>query len=265
MEELQNALWSFVKGFMSFAVVLIIGALVIKIALIPVKKLLLKSKIDLTAKTFLYSIIRVVFYGIVVITALGTAKVDITSLVTALGAAALTAGLAFQDTLKNFVSGMIVLFNKPIAAGDLIRIEDIEGYVDNIKIFYTQIHTFDNRIVAIPNSKLTTNNVINCSSAGTRRIDVKFSVSYEDNLSKVKSVVYDVIADIPQVIGEPEPKVYVSKHLDSGVEIFAMIWVKQEDYYPVKFRLIEDVKNAFDENSITIPYPHVMLANKTEK
>ena len=222
MEELQNALWSFVKGFMSFAVVLIIGALVVKIALIPVKKLLLKSKIDLTAKTFLYSIIRVVFYGIVVITALGTAKVDITSLVTALGAAALTAGLAFQDTLKNFVSGMIVLFNKPIAAGDLIRIEDIEGYVDNIKIFYTQIHTFDNRIVAIPNSKLTTNNVINCSSA-------------------------------------------VSKHLDSGVEIFAMIWVKQEDYYPVKFRLIEDVKNAFDENSITIPYPHVMLANKTEK
>ena len=160
MEELQNALWSFVKGFMSFAVVLIIGALVVKIALIPVKKLLLKSKIDLTAKTFLYSIIRVVFYGIVVITALGTAKVDITSLVTALGAAALTAGLAFQDTLKNFVSGMIVLFNKPIAAGDLIRIEDIEGYVDNIKIFYTQIHTFDNRIVAIPNSKLTTNNVI---------------------------------------------------------------------------------------------------------
>ena len=94
---------------------------------------------------------------------------------------------------------------------------------------------------------------------------MKFSVSYEDNLSKVKSVVYDVIADIPQVIGEPEPKVYVSKHLDSGVEIFAMIWVKQEDYYPVKFRLIEDVKNAFDENSITIPYPHVMLANKTEK
>ena len=264
MEELKRAFWSFAMGFLSFAAVLIVGVLIVRLALIPLKKLLLKSKLDHTAKTFLFSILRVVLYGIVVLTALGTAKVDITSIVTALGAAALTAGLAFQDTLKNFVSGMIILFNKPIAAGDLIQIEQFEGYVDSIRIFYTQIHTFDNKIVQIPNSKLTSNNVVNCSAAGTRRIDLKMSVSYEDNLTKVKSVVYDVISKTPNVLDDPESKVYVSKHLESGVEIWAMVWVNQEDYYPVLFRLTEDMKNAFDENGITIPYPHVQLANKNK-
>lgn len=262
MEELKNALWGFAHGFLAFAVVLLLGALLIKLLLIPLKKLILKSKIDHTAKTFLFSILRVILYGLVVVTALGTAKVDISSIITALGAAALTAGLAFQDTLKNFVSGMIILFNKPIAAGDLIQVEGLEGYVDSIRIFYTQIHTFDNKIVQIPNFKLTSNNVINCSAAGTRRVDLKFSVSYNDNLTKVKSVVYDVISQIPEILQDPQPQVYVSEHLDSGVEILALVWGKSEDFFTVKFKMEENVKNAFDENGITIPYPHVSIVNE---
>lgn len=262
MEELKNALWGFAHGFLAFAAVLLLGALIIKLLLIPLKKLILKSKIDHTAKTFLFSILRVILYGLVVVTALGTAKVDISSIITALGAAALTAGLAFQDTLKNFVSGMIILFNKPIAAGDLIQVEGLEGYVDSIRIFYTQIHTFDNKIVQIPNFKLTSNNVINCSAAGTRRVDLKFSVSYDDNLTKVKSVVYDVISQIPEILQDPQPQVYVSEHLDSGVEILALVWGKSEDFFTVKFKMEENVKNAFDENGITIPYPHVSIVNE---
>ena len=262
MEELKKALWSFTHGFLAFAVVLLIGALIVKLILIPLKKILVKSKMDHTAKTFLFSILRVVLYGLVVITALGTAKVDITSIITALGAAALTAGLAFQDTLKNLVSGMIILINKPMVAGDLIEVDGLEGFVDSIRIFYTQIHTFDNKTVQIPNSKLTTSNVINCSTAGTRRVDLRFSVSYEDNLTKVKSVIYDVISQIPEAMQDPEPKVYVSNHLDSGVEILTLVWSKSEDYFTVKFKMEENVKNAFDENGITIPYPHVTVMNK---
>ncbi len=262
MEEIKNGLWSFANGFLVFAVVLILGVLAVRLLLIPIKKLFLKPKIDHTAKTFLFSIVRVILYSVVVITALGTAHVDITSLITALGAAALTAGLAFQDTLKNFVSGMIILFNKPISAGDLIEIDMFEGYVDSIRIFYTQIHTFDNRIVQIPNSRLTSGTVVNCSSAGTRRVDIRFSVSYNDNLTKAKSVIYDVISQIPQALDEPEARVAVNKHLDSGVELLTMVWVRQEDYYDVKWQLTEMVKNAFEENGITIPYPHVEIVEK---
>lgn len=263
MDEFKNNLKVFGLNFLNFAIVMVIGVILVKLLLIPVKRLLLKSRLDRTVKTFMFSIVKVLLYGLVSITALGTAKVDITSLVTALGAAALTASLALQDTLKNFVSGIIVLFTKPFSAGDLIQIEGFEGYVDSIRIFYTQIHTFDNRIVQIPNFKLTSNNVTNCSAAGTRRVDLKFSVSYDDNLTKVKSVIYGVLADNKQVLDEPESKVYIGKHLDSGVEIIVFTWANQDDYYSVMFKVQEDVKNAFDENGITIPYPHIQLAEKS--
>lgn len=265
MDNLYIALWQFANGFLRFALVMIIGVLILKIVFIPIKRMLMKSKVDHTAKTFLFSLIRVILYGIVVITALGTAGVDISSLITALGAAALTAGLAFQDTLKNFVSGMILLFNKPIISGDLIQVDTFEGYVDSIRIFYTQIHTFDNRVVQIPNSRLTSNCIVNCSTAGTRRVDITLSVSYEDNLTKVKSVIYDAISKNPLILTDPEPKVYVSKHLDSGVEILVLMWTEHENYYTVLFGMEEKIKLMFDENGITIPYPHVQLVKESDK
>ena len=265
MEQFTDALKAFGMNFLAFAIVLVIGVVIVRLLLIPIKRLMVKSRGEHTVKTFLFSIIKVALYFIVAITALGTAHVDVGSLLTALGAAAITAGLAMQDTIKNFVSGVIVIFTKPFTAGDLIQFDGYEGYIDSIRIFYTQIHTFDNRTVQIPNSRLTANNVVNCSTRGTRRIDIKFTVSYEDNLTKVKSVVYGVIAEIPQIIGDPEPKVYISGHLDSGVEVFAMVWVKDTDYYPVLFRMQEDVKNAFDENGISIPYPHVHLVEDVNK
>lgn len=261
-EELKKGLANLANGFLWFAIVLVVGVLVVRLLLIPIKKALKMSKGEHTAKTFVFSIIRFVLYGIVVLMALSTANVDVSSLITAFGAAFLTAGLAFQDTLKNFVSGMILLFNKPVTAGDLIEIDGYEGYVDSIRMFYTQIHTFDNKTVHIPNSKLTSNNVVNCTSAGTRRVTLKYAVSYEDKLAKVKSVIYDVIANNPMILAEPAARVYISKHLDSGVEITVFVWVKQEDYYPVLFQMYEDVKNAFDENGITIPYPHVQLTQQ---
>ena len=138
MDSLYRALWQFANGFLRFSVVLIIGVLIVKIILVSIKKMLVKSKVDHTAKTFLFSLLRVILFGIVVITALGTAGVNISSLITALGAAALTAGLAFQDTLKNFVSGMIILLSRPFTAGDLIEIEGVEGYVKSIRIFYVE-------------------------------------------------------------------------------------------------------------------------------
>ena len=265
MERFYDGLWQYANEFLRFAIVLVIGVLVVKIVLVPIKKMLAKSKVDHTAKTFLFSLLRILLYGTVVITALGTAGVNISSFITALGAAALTAGLAFQDTLKNFVSGMILLFNKPITAGDLIQVDNFEGYVDSIRIFYTQIHTFDNRVVQIPNSRLTSNCIVNCSAAGTRRVDLTVTVSYEDNLTKVKSVIYDEISKNTLILSDPEPKVYVKNHLDSGVEIAVFMWVNHEDYYAVMFAMEERIKLAFDENGITIPYPHVQIAEKSSQ
>ena len=261
MDDFQKTMQTLGMNFLRFAIVLVIGVLVVRLILIPVKRLLLKSKLDHTAKTFLFSSCKVLLYAVIVVSALGTANVNISSILTALGAAALTAGLAIQDTLKNFVSGIILLFNKPISAGDLIQVDGYEGKVESIRLFYTKIVLLDNRVLQLPNCKLTSNNVVNCSEAGTRRVDLTFSVSYEDSIAKVKSVIYDVIAADPQLLDVPEAKVYIAEHLDSGLKITVFVWANQEDYYAVKFRMTENVKKAFDKNGITIPYPHIQLVN----
>ena len=115
-------------------------------------------------------------YLIVAITALATIGVNVASLITAVGAAALTAGLALQDSLSNLASGMIILFNKPFVAGDILEFEGLKGRVTSIKIFFTTIHTLDNKIVTIPNSRLTTNNVVNCTMVDRRRVDLTYTV-----------------------------------------------------------------------------------------
>lgn len=250
------------ENLIIFVLVLVVGLLAVKFIMMFSKKAILKTKLDHTVKTFLYSMLRVLLYAIVVVTALSTIGVNVNSIVTALGAAAVTAGLALQDTIKNFVSGIIIIFSKPFTAGDLIEFEGIEGYVESIRVFYTTITTYENKSVKIPNSKLTSNNVTNCSLGEYRRVSLKYTVSYEDQITKVKSVIYSVISKNNKILAQPESKVYVSKHLDSGVEISVFVWGHPDDYFPIYFYMQEQVKLAFDENGITIPYPHVELHDK---
>lgn len=240
---------------------MVVGYILARIILALTKKILLKTKLEHTAKTFIFSILKVIVYAIVVITALGTAKVDISSIITAVGAAAVTAGLALQDTLKNLVGGIVLLSGKPFVAGDLIEFDGKEGFVDSVKIFFTTIHTYENKILKIPNSMLTSNVVVNCSAGGKRRVTLKYTVGYESNLTKVKSVIYDVMSKNDLILSDPEPKVLIAEHLDSGVQIWVYAWADESNYYPVYHYMQENVKLAFDENGITIPYPHVVVKN----
>ncbi|HCA04889.1 MAG TPA: mechanosensitive ion channel protein MscS [Ruminococcaceae bacterium] len=262
MEKFNEYIIDFGQKLLIFAIVLAAGFLIVKAITSLVKKALLKTKLDHTVKTFLYSFLRVILYALVVLVALNTIGIKVDSIITAIGAAALTAGLALQDTIKNFVSGMIIIFSKPFTAGDLIEFEGFEGYVQSIRIFYTAIKTYENKIVQIPNSRLTADNVTNCSAGEYRRVSLKFTVSYEDKLSLVKSVIFGVISKNDKILAEPEPKIYVSNHLDSGVEITVFVWGVPDDYFPILFYMEEEVKLAFDENGIVIPYPHVQLAEK---
>lgn len=262
MEKFNEFMINLGQKILIFALVLVIGVIAAKLISSLVRKAILKTKLDHTVKTFLYSMFRLLLYAVVVMIALNTVGVKVDSIIAAIGAAAITAGLALQDTLKNFVSGMIIIFSKPFTAGDLIEFEGTEGYVQSIRIFYTTITTYENKSVQIPNSRLTSNNVTNCSSGDHRRVSLKYTVSYEDSLSKVKSVIFDVISKNEKILSDPEPKVYVSSHLDSGVEITVFVWGVPDDYFPIYFYMQEQVKLAFDENGITIPYPHVELHNK---
>ncbi|WP_405352961.1 mechanosensitive ion channel family protein [Ruminococcus sp.] len=245
-----------------FLIVLAVGTITVRFFLKLVKKLLNKSKIERTVVTFLFSILKVVLYIVIVMTALSTIGVNVSSIITTFAAAALAAGLALQESLGNVASGIVILVSKPFVAGDILEFEGVKGYVRSIRIFSTQIHTFDNKIVNIPNSRLTANNVTNCTGQTNRRIDLSYTVSYDDDIDLVRKIILKLAKGDERVLKDPEPKVYVDKHLDSGVQIVAWVWVEPEDYYGVYYMMQENVLKEFKKNGITIPYPHIQLVKE---
>ena len=262
MEIINEILIKVTPTVLMFIAVLVIGLVTSRLIIKLLKNILVKTNIDHTAVTFILSFVKVLLYIIIAITALATIGVNIASLLTAVGAAALTAGLALQDSLSNLASGMIILLNKPFVAGDILEFEGIKGRVENIKIFFTTIHTLDNKTVTIPNSRLTSNNVVNCTMVDKRRVDLKYTISYDDDISKVKGLIYTLISENDKIINIPEPEVHVGAHLDSGIEIIVMVWTTPDDYYDVYYFMQENVKLVFDKNGITIPYPHVVVKNQ---
>ncbi len=262
MDTVKKFLQDVMPDILMLAAVIVIGFVASKLIVKLLKNILDKTNIDHTAVTFVVSLVKVMLYLIVVITALATIGVNVASLITAVGAAALTAGLALQDSLSNLASGMIILFNKPFVAGDILEFEGVKGRVESIKIFFTTIHTLDNKIVTIPNSRLTTNNVINCTMVDKRRVDLKYTISYDDDISKVKGLMYMLISENKDILSDPEPAVYVGEHLESGIEIIVMIWTETDKYYDVYYYMQEHVKLTFDKNGITIPYPHIVVKNE---
>lgn len=245
-----------------FLIVFAVGTIIVKLLLKLIKKILNKSKIERTVVTFFFSILKIVLYLMVVMTSLSTIGVNVSSIITTFAAAAITAGLALQESLGNVASGVVILISKPFVAGDILEFEGIKGYVRSIRIFSTQIHTFDNKIVNIPNSRLTANNVTNCTGQTNRRIDLSYTVGYDDDIDLVRKIILNLAKKDERVLKDPEPKVYVDKHLDSGVQIVAWVWVTPDDYYGVYYMMQENVLKEFKKNGVNIPYPHVQIVKE---
>lgn len=258
----EEKLLEYLSKALIVVAVLVIGYVISRLIVKLLKKILDKSRMDGTAEGFVLSVLKVILYFIVAITALGTIGINVASLITALGAAALTAGLALQDLLKNVVSGLVILINKPFVSGNILDFEGVKGTVEQINIFSTTVHTLDNKLVTIPNSRLTSNNVVNCTMVEQRRVDCTFSISYDDDIDKVRSVIMNLINTNDMIFKDPQPTVRVGEHLDSGVQIKVFTWTSPDDYYEVYFFLQENVKKEFDKNGITIPYPHLVISNK---
>lgn len=181
LDKTQEQLTSFSNEYLPkiivALIVLAVGTIIIKFILKLIKKILGKSRIEHTVNTFVYSALKIILYLVLVITALATVGVDVSSILATFAAAALTAGLALQESLGNIASGVIILISKPFVAGDILEFEGVKGKVENIRLFSSQIHTFDNKIVTIPNSRLTSNNVTNCTMVDKRRVDLSYTVS----------------------------------------------------------------------------------------
>lgn len=238
-------------------VVLLVGMFVIKWGVKKLKVILDKSKMDVSLKPFMISLIDALLKIFLVVSVVGILGIPTSSFVAVLASAGLAIGLAFQGSLSNIAGGVLLLTTKPFAVGDFIEVNGYSGTVQAIKILQTEIVTPDNKVVVIPNGSLANSSIINYSKKDTRRVDFKFGVSYEANNSEVIGILKDVIGKQPLVFKDPEPFVRMSEHGDSAVMYTVRVWVNSQDYWDVYFNITEEVKKHFDEKNISIPYPQM--------
>ncbi len=237
-------------------VILIIGWLIASWASKRVRKACDKSeRIDATLTPILTQTVKVLILIATVIAVLNRFGVETTSLVALLGVAGLAVGLALQGTLSNFSAGVMLMLFRPFNVGDAVNISGVMGVVDEIGLFSTQMHTFDNIYMVIPNTNIWGANISNFSTNPTRRVDMVFGISYTDDIDKAMKIIWEALEADERVLKDPEPMVAVGELGDSSVDLFVRPWTKASDLWPTRFALIKDIKERFDKEGISIPFP----------
>ncbi len=242
--------------------IILIGYIAINILSRILHKALTKSKLDEVLHAFIINCTRIVLWIMVIITALNYVGIPVSAFLAALGAAGVAVALALKDSLGNFAGGILIILTKPFNKGDYIEDYQTAGQVEKIDLLYTTLITFDNKVITVPNGKLANSTIVNYTRSESRRVDCKFSVSYQDDIGKVKDVLQAVVESNPGIFSEPAPIIGVSGHGDWSVDIDLKVWCSTQDYWEVKYYLEEQVKLAFDESDITIPFPQMEVRLK---
>ena len=219
------------------------------------EKVLTKAGTDQLLVSFLGNITYGILLVAVVLAAIDSLGVNVTSLMAIVGAAGLAVGLAMKDSLANFAAGVMIIIFRPFKIGDYITAGGTSGVVDEIGLFATMMHTPDNQRIIVPNSSIIGGNITNTSALPTRRIDLVFGISYDDNIGQARDIIMSVIEADERILKDPAPVVVVGELGDSSVNINVRPWVNSGDYWTVRPDLLETIKVRFDEAGITIPYP----------
>jgi small conductance mechanosensitive channel len=235
--------------------IFIIGRWIAKAVRNGVRRMMQKTDVDPIIIGFVSSITYIALLAFVVIAALGQLGIQTTSFIAILGAAGLAVGLALQGSLANFAAGFLMIIFRPFKVGDFIEGAGVAGVVEAIHIFTTTLKTGDNKIIIIPNAKLSGDNIVNYSTQETRRVDMTVGVAYDADLSVVRDVLNDIISKEERVLKDPAPLVAVAELADSSVNFVVRVWTSTADYWGVKFAMTETIKNRFDAEGIGIPFP----------
>jgi len=218
-------------------------------------KVMTKRNVDPTIVSFVENLIYIIVVAFVVLASLGQLGVQTTSFVAIIGAAGLAIGLSLQGSLSNFAAGLLMLIFRPFKVDDVIEGAGVIGKVEAMKVFTTQLKTADNKVIIVPNAKLTSDNIINYSAKETRRVDLTCGIGYGDDIDKAKKVINDLLAADDRILKDPAPTVAVLEMADSSVNFVVRPWVKTADYWNVYFDTTESIKKRFDAESISIPFP----------
>lgn len=258
----ESYLLKFGPKVLSALLILIIGLFAINIIVKLAKKVMRKSKVDLTLEKFLGNLLGWGLKILLIVTVITQLGVETTSFAAILAAAGLAVGLALQGSLANFAGGVLIMIFKPFKIGDLVEAQGEIGVVKEIEIFTTKLTGLSNKEIIIPNASLSNGNIINYSTEGTRRVDLVIGVSYDADIKQTKEVLLNVLTSHPKVLKDPAPGVTVSELADSSVNFAVRPWCKTEHYWDVYFEVTENVKLELDKAGIEIPYPHQVNIKK---
>jgi small conductance mechanosensitive channel len=254
---MQAQEWVALYGLKAIAAIAIfvVGRFAAKVIRTVIRKVLRKSQVDETLISFSSSVSYVGVMAFVIIAALAQLGVQTASFIAVIGAAGLAVGLALQGSLSNFAAGVLMCIFKPFKIGDYIEGAGTAGTVEEIGIFTTELKSPDNRKIIVPNGKLTSDNITNFSAKEMRRVDIVASVSYSDDLDKVRNVLEEILAADQRILRDPAPTIGVLTLADSSVDFAVRPWVKTSEYWAVYFAVQEQIKKRFDAAGISIPFP----------
>ena len=258
-------LWDLGVNIIVALMILVLGRLAANAISGLTRRLLQRSGLEEILVNFSTTITNALLTLVVIIAAVDRLGVDTTSLIALLGAAGIAVGLALKDSLGNFAAGIMLIVSRPFRTGDYVEVAGSAGSVEEISLFTTTLLTPDNREITVPNGAIYSDTITNWSARDTRRIDLVIGISYEDNLATAKHVIEAVLATEERILEENPPLVGVLELADNSVNLTVRAWTKATDYFATKLALTENIKLAFDEANITIPYPQIQVHTKNSK
>ncbi|MBQ3527584.1 MAG: mechanosensitive ion channel [Clostridia bacterium] len=241
-------------------IIFFVGFKLVNVLVKKMTKGKLADKIDGSVKSFLVSFLSIALKAIILVTIAAYLGVPMSSMVAVVASAGVAIGLALQGGLSNIASGIMIVIFRPFKVGDFIENAGFTGTVVDITLFTTTLATPDNKNVIIPNSSLTSQTLVNYSAEKTRRVDLDYTASYDNDVDKVKAILLETAKSIPEACkleNEKPIEVMVVAHADSAIQYRIRIWCEAADYWTIAFGMNENVKKAFDREGIEIPYPQM--------
>ena len=247
---------SFFRKLSAAVVILVIGVLIIRVLMKLIEASLNKSRLEKAAYSLIISLSKAAMYILLFLIAASTLGIDVSSIVALASVLTLALSLALQNMVSNVIGGFTLLYTHPFHSGDFVEIAGQSGTVREINMTYTVLATLDNRVVSIPNSAVVAAQIVNYSSADSRRVEIDVSASYDSPTQKVLDVLVQA-GTVDNALLEPAPAAVITGYGDSAIGYSLRVWVKPENYWDVYFLVMQRVKEIFDQQGIEMTYPHL--------
>lgn len=246
-------------------VILLVGWVVIRLVDKALRKAMARANRKVLLVNFIVSVVTKVGWAILLVTILSRLGVDVTPLIAGLGVTGFILGFAFQESLGNLASGLMIAVNEPFKVGDVVDAAGHTGSVLEVNMMATVMLTPDNKRIVLPNKGVWGGPIVNYSAMDTRRVDLQVGIAYGEDVEKAVSVIRDAVRRVPGVLATPEPAVAVAGLDASQVTINVRPWAKNADYWSVRSATLQTVKEELDRVGIEIPFPQVVVHQSVKK